>query len=60
MASLALRRPNHWFVMIVLTDTESTLELDLLLWDGDAYLSVIVNSREYCGIKAYTAKFGFG
>ena len=35
--------------MITLTDRVSILDLDLASWDGDAYVTVKVNSRGYCG-----------
>ena len=35
--------------MIVLTDKRSALELDLITWDGDAYISAHVDSRGFSG-----------
>jgi len=35
--------------MILLTDGTSKLELNLGSWDGDAYISVNVDSRGFCG-----------
>ena len=34
---------------LLLTDGASRLELDLVRWDGDAYLSVVVDSRGFSG-----------
>jgi len=35
--------------MILLSDGQSKLEIDLASWDGDAYVSVSVDSRGYAG-----------
>lgn len=36
-------------LMILLTDDTSVLEIDLASWDGDAYVTVRVDSRGYAG-----------
>lgn len=35
--------------MLVLTDDTSRLEIDLAAWDGDAYVTILVNSRGFTG-----------
>jgi len=35
--------------MLVITDRKSSLEIDLVSWDGDAYISVNIDSRGYSG-----------